>query len=83
MFFWSTLTPTSRRQTSIFTKALPPNKWDNALILLGIHRSFPPDLKPLTIKREKAELKAAANGAAKVEAAATSAAGVPAVPAKL
>lgn len=58
-------------------------RWDNALNLLGTYRSFPQNLKPLAIKRREAELKAAANGAAKGEAAAVSAAGVSAAPAKL
>ena len=42
---------TNDQAADIFTKALTPNKWDNALNLLGISRDLPLDLKSLSIKR--------------------------------
>ena len=54
---------TNEQAADIFTKTLPPNKWDNALDLLGICRNFPQDLKALQIKRGTEDLEGAASSA--------------------
>ena len=36
---------TAEQAADIFTKALPPQKWDNALKLLGLRQSLPPVLQ--------------------------------------
>ena len=54
---------TNDQAADIFTKALTPNKRDNALNLLGIRRDLPIDLKSLSTKRGAEILEGAAFGA--------------------
>ena len=56
---------TSAQAAEIFTKALPPQKWDNALKLLGLRQSLPAvlqDQRQLPTKLLP-KAKSAANGA--------------------
>ena len=54
---------TTQQAADIFTKALPPQKWDNALKLLGIRQSMPKILEDQLPTKLVLKAKVAANGA--------------------